>query len=367
MSESSENQKSRPRKHKRRSIFFPLLLIAVGAVMIMSRAGLLYGDTWQILIRLWPLLLVIGGLDNLFNRRSVVSSVLSVGVGTLFLLFYMGYLIPLDINIWDIIRLWPVLLIAWGLDIIFARRSLLVAAVGFLVGLALVTGFAWLLMNPLDSGGTEVDSDQVSQPLRGVTSASLVISPLSGVVDISGGADASDLISGRLSLWQGETADTSYSTRGDKGIYELEGRGTYMFDRFVMVSQDFSRWNLKLNSEIPLELYLHLVAGEHNIDLTGLDVEELEVGTVFGRTVLRLPEEGDFRGDVETVFGELVILVPRGTPVRIRTEKGIAVLNVRGLHQVEGVITTPDIRGDAKPITLDASIVFGEITVQQLP
>jgi hypothetical protein len=72
---------SRPRY---RSIFWPLVLIAVGALWLLSNFNVISGSNLFALLRLWPLLLIAIGLDILFGRRPLISALLAVAtVGAL--------------------------------------------------------------------------------------------------------------------------------------------------------------------------------------------------------------------------------------------------------------------------------------------
>ena len=55
------------------SLFFPLLLIAVGIVMLLNALNMIQGSTLDILLRLWPLLFIAGGLDSLYRREGAVG------------------------------------------------------------------------------------------------------------------------------------------------------------------------------------------------------------------------------------------------------------------------------------------------------
>ena len=109
-------------KRRPHSLFFPLLLIAVGVVMLLNTAHMIQGSTLDTLLRLWPLIFIVGGRDSLYRREGAVGAVLAIGIGTIFLLGNFGYL---PASGWMLLlRYWPVLLIAGGLDILIGRRSL---------------------------------------------------------------------------------------------------------------------------------------------------------------------------------------------------------------------------------------------------
>ena len=108
MSDTSEYKKSSRNKH--RHIFFPVMLVAIGIFLLLNNMGYVEGSFWDMLIRLWPILFIIGGLDTLINRGGYVGAVLGTGIGVIFLLSNFGFLY---VDFWNIVRFWPVLLIAW--------------------------------------------------------------------------------------------------------------------------------------------------------------------------------------------------------------------------------------------------------------
>jgi cell wall-active antibiotic response 4TMS protein YvqF len=53
----------------RQGVFWPLLLIALGLVFLLSNFGVISGVSWLAIASLWPLLLILIGLDIAFARR----------------------------------------------------------------------------------------------------------------------------------------------------------------------------------------------------------------------------------------------------------------------------------------------------------
>ena len=107
--------------HERRSIFWPLLLIAIGVMFLLDNTGFLRGNVWGLVIKFWPLLLIVGGLDGLWKSEGLAGSLFWMGVGFLFLFADLGYL---SVNVLDmVLRFWPVLLIAVGVDLIIGRGA----------------------------------------------------------------------------------------------------------------------------------------------------------------------------------------------------------------------------------------------------
>jgi hypothetical protein len=70
---------------KGRSIFWPVLLIGLGTIWLLSNFGIIPNVNWYMLLNLWPLLLVALGLQILFGRRarwmgSVLAALIVLGV-----------------------------------------------------------------------------------------------------------------------------------------------------------------------------------------------------------------------------------------------------------------------------------------------
>lgn len=109
-----------------REFFWPALLILAGAVMLISRAYRLVahkaGLSWEDRDLFWPVLII--------------------GFGLLWVLVNLGQL-PFE-NISALFGLWPLLLIAAGVDVLLGRRW---PWLGALLGFALVGAVLWLSFN----------------------------------------------------------------------------------------------------------------------------------------------------------------------------------------------------------------------------
>jgi len=87
---SWQNEEREPRAHYR-SLFWPILFIGAGVILLLANMGVLPAVTWWNLLRLWPLLLIVAGLDILLSGRApAVGAILGVlivgGVAALMLL-----------------------------------------------------------------------------------------------------------------------------------------------------------------------------------------------------------------------------------------------------------------------------------------
>src|ERR1700719_2917029 len=68
--------------YRSRGLFFPLVLIAIGIIVLLANTGVLSSQALQRLGDLWPLLLVIFGLQLILNHTLPRKQATLVGLGT---------------------------------------------------------------------------------------------------------------------------------------------------------------------------------------------------------------------------------------------------------------------------------------------
>ena len=131
----------------RRSFFGPILLITIGLIFLGNNLGLIPGEGWELIWRLWPVLLIIGGLNDLVRREGVAWPMLLIGAGVFFLLNNFGPRVWISWT--QIIRLWPVLLIAAGIDLVFKGESIWFTVGGIILTMVLIAGSIWIVREGL--------------------------------------------------------------------------------------------------------------------------------------------------------------------------------------------------------------------------
>lgn len=77
----SDNTKPPRRRH--RSVVFPAMMIIVGMLFLFSNLGLLPPNFWQNIWRLWPVILILIGVEIVFNGRTgwrAIGAIVSISV-----------------------------------------------------------------------------------------------------------------------------------------------------------------------------------------------------------------------------------------------------------------------------------------------
>lgn len=362
---STINESTGERQHRgRRSIFWPLFLIAIGVMFLLDNTGFLSGDVWGLVWRFWPLLFIVGGLDGLWKGEGVAGSLFWLGVGVIFLLANLGYL---NISVLDMIfRFWPVLLVAIGLDLIIGRRGGALAQIlSVVIALGLLGGLVWFAATRPPSSALALSSQQVREVLQGADDASVEISMGAGKMDLHAGATGDTLVEGEVGTLDERGVSKSYAVQNGHAALELKQSNVPVF---MWNDGDISArntWDLSFNPAIPTDFKLNMGFGQGVVDLEDLQPSGLNATVAFGQLVVTLPVDAAFDVNADVVFGEVVIRVPKGLPVRIKGGHVFGGIDTRGDFQRNGNIITS---GSGEPmVEVDASTVFGSVRIEEIP
>jgi len=378
--------------NRRSGLLWPFILIAVGIAFLFQNLGLLSGSIWDNLIRFWPLLLILLGLNDLIRTRSIAGPTFAIGLGAVFLANNLGLL---SLNSWmSILRLWPVLIIAIGLEIYIGRKNIWLSAVGVGATISLLAAGLWLSGGTLDSEGITITrtgsplvSEEIEQPLGRAESARIKIDSSVGELLVDSLSNDDNLIEGTIYSVEQETIYQDYEMDGDEISYYLssnwEPSGLTSFSGF---DEPKLSWDLSLTEEIPLDLNISLGVGESDLDLSNLQITDLSlsigVGQTrvelpegeyeayveggVGQTLITLPDEGQIELNVEGGVGEIVIYIPDDMAVKIYVDRGIAGLSIpSGYSQNNDVYTSPNYDEGKDYIELYLEQGIGNIAIRE--
>jgi hypothetical protein len=296
------------------------------------------------------------------RRGGLVGPTILIALGIVFLLNNLGYL---SWGIWDsLLRLWPVVLIAVGLDLLVGRRSMLgsaLVALLVLLGLCMAvwwSGF-WL------PNGIAIVGETINQPLGGARSADVDIGMGAGQLHIGALAESDNLIEGRVDRAGNEQIARTFTMNGDTAVFGLKSRAAWPF-MFGERRSDGVEWDLRLNRAIPLRLHIDTGAGQAALDLARLHIANLEINTGVGQTTLTLPQEGQFAARINGGIGQVVVTIPAGMAARIVATTGLGQVNITGNFQRNGnVSVSPGYDGATNRVDLTVNGGIGSLVIRQ--
>jgi len=294
------------------------------------------------------------------NRyRSLFWPGVLILAGVIALLVNTGVL-PVD-RLWELLALWPLILVVIGLELI-VRRTLhgttgdVVAAVVVVIAIVAAAAYVTLAPNP-----AATSSRDYSGHIAGVTHGSVFIRTGAATIAISSGADlGSDQYRAHIES-SGPGATVTFDSGGRLNIAQ-QNNTVFGFQnqRFVL--------NLKLNPSIPWSIDERSGASEDTLQLASVHVDSITINTGASRDDISL---GAAQGAVPVRIngGALTVHVhrPTGTRASVDVSGGAVTLVADGkdLHAIGKVsYTTGDlgsdyyriqVRGGACTVSLDTT------------
>lgn len=344
---------------QRRGIFFPILLVGLGVLFLLINLAVIPGTTRENLLLYWPLILVLAGLDGLWRREGVVWPLLLLGLGVLFQLGNLGYLpvqaLPL------LARIWPIILVAIGLDIAFGRNrggwhTLLRVGLGLFV----VAAIFWLaIAYPSISAGREVTFEQ---GLDGAKSSRVEISLPAGHLQLTAGETGGKLLTGTAIIPDNTSIQPEFtklsSGEGQVNI-ELAGSG---FHRAV--NGWIQDYDLGIARDLPIDLKTNLAAGDLNLDLRGSAVRGVESQLAVGNQSITIPCIAGLTVEVKQAVGYIALYIPDSCPVRIDLDNALVNTSIPAGYQRNGdEITNYPTGSSGPPVEVRLGLAVGAVGI----
>jgi len=293
---------------------------------------------------------------------SLIGPLILIGLGVVFLLNNLGVL---SWSVWDVIfRLWPVLLIAAGLDLLIGRRSALGSLVALALTLAVLAGALWLFSAGIGFGGAAV-GEEVTQALDGATQARVIVEPGVGALHIEALPESANLVEGIIRVGRRQGVARDFAVKNGVATFKLRNTAN-SFGPAIIGTGGQQSWDLGLSPGVPLHVDVDLGVGEFDLDLAGLTVSDLVVNMGLGRTTVILPDEGRFEAKIESAIGETVVVVPDGMAVRVQVDTGLAASQLPGGYQRhDDIYTSPGYASADNRVDLKVSQAIGNVKILQ--
>ena len=330
--------------NERRPLFVPILIVIGGVILQCKALGLVGSTTDGFLTKAWPLLLIAAGVDLFISYRRLISGLILFFTGAALL---ASSFLPAgtSADIWTaFLAVWPLLLILYGLDSVFSGKGILGRIV---ILILLIIGVYALLMTldipvlksmprldfsqftsqlhfPNGSGqGTfqnpknpspqpTIDPDRINILLPEEPYVSLDIHAASGKVQAKAfDRETGQLLSGTIHLDSSETLEKKTQTIDNKAIVSLGSvsQGT---------PATLSTWTLELTNQKPLNLSVLLQTGYLKYDLRGLNLTGVSLVNNNGAIDVMAPYQSSAEIIISAVNGGVRVYIPMGASVLCR-------------------------------------------------
>jgi len=314
--------------------------------------------------------------DYRVRRSSVVFPLLLIGIGLLFLLTrWMPDFYP-----WPVLwKYWPLLLILVGAGMFWdraQRRSDPQGTPAFPVGSAIGTVLFLLIlgflmwhwrgtprhdwMNVSAGSGRRAQETHVVE-LKDAKAVNMTVHMPSGELHIAGGA--TELMEGDFSHGPSWTAPSvEYTVEKGVGSLSINQQSANQ-----LVTNSDNIWKLKVSNEVPLELEVDVGAGRGDLNLAKVDLTRLELNIGAGQANVDLTGERgkDLQAEIHGGVGEAVIRLPKNVGVVATVHGGLGSVDVHGLKEEDGEYTNAAYGKAPNTIHLTVEGGIGHIKLEQ--
>lgn len=288
----------------------------------------------------------------------MAAAIILVAIGVVLLLSNMGVL---DWSLWDALwRLWPLILIGIGLDLMLKRKRL-----GGLIAGLVVAGVFILVVLVMHTHRAPLVTEAISQPLEGARQARVILDAGVAQLNLSATHSPDKLIEGTLRVSKRAKLKVTYERQGDLGKFKLKQRSRGL--GFLSFGKRNPKWDLKLTKEIPVVLEVDTGVGQSDLDLRGMQITSLDVDTGVGQTTVTLPATGNFKADLDGGVGEVIIRIPETLAAHIHAKSGIGSVDVSGPFKKEaGDWVSDDYETSPHKVDLDVTGGIGSIDIEAI-
>jgi len=291
-------------------------------------------------------------------------------IGPLVLILAGIVLLLNQLGIWNVDwsyvwRLWPLLLILIGLDILLSRTR--VGGLVFLLLAAAIIGAAVLFLPLARMPVGDYEREAYSYPASGLEAATIRLEPGVATLQILPASDSGDLIRleakhdrhrGLTSLVQEEEL-----ARDVARIYLKSKSSTVAWRPFE--SAPAQEWQVWLAPEIPLQLEVHTGVGRAGLDLGGLTLTRLDLNVGVGSVDVTLPGDGDYEAFINGGVGSMTVEIPATMEASIRVDEGIGSVTVGRRYRPQGrYYVTEGYKSARDKVKVDIDGGVGSITIR---
>jgi len=260
-----------------------------------------------------------------------------------------------------VLSLWPIVLIAVGVDLLTSgKHRAIVAAAAVVVGLV-------MLFAPPGMGGMRGSGDpqDVRFALEGASRAEVSIDL--GVADLTLGSRTvtGDVVTGTVIPSRGERFEASSRRSGQTLEVDLRSRNARGWFGFGMGGGvGGGIWDLTLSERVPIRLEIDSGVGESRLDLRGLQLTGFELDAGVGNVDLVLPD-GNYTARIDGGVGTITLRLPQGIAAMVRVDTGLGGVDADGGYQRSGdTYTTTTYAGSGLRVDISAGV--GQVRLETL-
>ena len=299
-------------------------------------------------------------MNDRYRRPSITWPIILIALGVIFLLNNLGLI---ELSAWDVVlRFWPVLLIARGLDILIGHRSAWGAALAVVLVLAILAGGIVFFDN---QPRWTYAPENIEIPLGSVENAHITIHPALGYLLVDALPKGSNvLVHGEVRPFSGVEISETVDFSGTRATIDLRTKGVIVVP-FFSGWTDQPSWDLALHPGVATDMVVDFGVGKAELDLRDLQIGEIQVEHGIGQTILLLPSADNMDINLDGGIGEIRVVIPKDVGVRLRADVGIGNVQVPSDYSRDGdFYHSPGYAEAGKQIEIVIDLGIGSVQVR---
>jgi hypothetical protein len=252
------------------------------------------------------------------HYRSFFWPIMLIGAGVIWLLSNLN-IVPTE-NLWILFRLWPVLIIIAGLDVLFANR---LPVIGALLGLLVIAGVVYILFMGANLGietapkpKTEIFTVEVGN----TTTADFDLNLSVQATTIHSLTDPANLVTAEI----GHLGEVKFIVAGrEEKEIDLKQVGIEAWYAWFLpeVEGEDLVWDIGLSPKVPFDLDVEASTGHSELDLADIKLERFQFAGSTGASTIILPASSEgYESQIEASTGALEIILPSESDLTIRLD-----------------------------------------------
>ncbi|MCK5466389.1 hypothetical protein KAI56_02750 [Candidatus Parcubacteria bacterium] len=264
-----------------------------------------------------------------FNFGNLFLGLIILSVGIFYLCKNYGWL-PENLNL-EILRLWPILIIAVGLSLL-NNKGFLSKTIGFIIFLIVITITSFLIFYGVKNDTKPVLNENPFKIERSEKTnySSVAIKSGVGKVNITGGSE--EFAEGNLrSNISNLKIDNDTSSEKQKLSLEVESR-----DRIELLSEVKNDLTVKLNSELPTDISLNLGVADSKLDLREVLVNNLDIEIGVANLDLIMGDRAEMaKVNLRSGVSSVKISLPDNVGSKIIIKEGLSSKELKDFEKID--------------------------------
>lgn len=300
------------------------------------------------------------------KHQNIFWGALLILLGTLFLFDRLGFFV-FD---WSMVRrLWPVLLILWGVSILPVKGfiklilALLIAAISLVIynHNAPTERTSWNRIE-FDKGKSESKSERISQSFNKEFEESIRRARLK--LDAGAGAFTLNSNTSELINFDKSRSPIKYEFR----VSTYNDEAEIQINQVTRIQQGKNLRNtvdLQLNPEPVWDLEFNIGAGSFDFDFSKLKVERIELNGGAASIDYKLGQlHPETKVEIDAAASSIKIRIPKGTNTQLNSSSLLSSRNIPGMERISrGIYRTQEHDADAPLIQIELNTAVSSFTI----